>query len=364
MTCVAIPNGTLWPLDPHTAAKHKILAGYLDAWFPTQARYSGCMVYLDGFSGPGRYSGGEPGSPLIALQSALVHSTRVKEVVLFFIEEKYDRADHLEAEVAKWKLPSRFVVNVGRGEFASRFATVLDRLDQSSLHTAPTFAIVDPLGFSGLPYALMRRLLSHQKCEVLITFRVESIHLWLTSPDANFTSHIAEMFGTSEAAALASSLEPIDALKQLYFSQLKKLARFVRHFEMRDDEHRVVYHLFFASNNSPGHRRMKEVMWKAGPDGEFRFSDATDPAKPVPFDNPQAEDLAVQIATRFRGIQKIAVSRIETFVNDDTAYLRKHMTKALKHLEMNSLLKAEPIKPDGKKRMPEAFSNEVLVSIH
>jgi hypothetical protein len=30
-------------------------------------------VFIDGFAGPGRYSGGEPGSPVIALQVLLAH---------------------------------------------------------------------------------------------------------------------------------------------------------------------------------------------------------------------------------------------------------------------------------------------------
>ena len=54
MSSVAVPKDTIWALEPHTAAKHKILACYLDAWFPILAKYNGRIVYLDGFSDPGR----------------------------------------------------------------------------------------------------------------------------------------------------------------------------------------------------------------------------------------------------------------------------------------------------------------------
>jgi three-Cys-motif partner protein len=364
MTSVALPTETLWNLEPHTGAKHKILASYLDAWFPILNTYNGRLVYLDGFSGPGRYSGGEPGSPIVALQSALAHNTKLTcEVVFFFIEERSDRADHLQSEIAKLKLPSHFHVTVERGEFAKKFGETLDALQQNDLTMAPTFALIDPFGFSGLPYILIKRLLSHPKCEVLITFMVDSINRWLTLSSEVITSYIAETFGSEDAVTIAGRPDRINSLKQLYFQQLRKLARFVRYFEMRDKDNRVVYYLFFASKNPLGHLRMKQAMWRADPQGEFAFSDSTDPNQPVLFENPHAEDLAAQIASKFRGVGKLAVSRIETFVNDETAYLRKHMTQALKHLESNSALKAEPFKSDGKKRLSGTFSNEVLVTI-
>jgi three-Cys-motif partner protein len=64
---------THWELLPHTQAKHEILRRYLEAWLPIMATWQGRIVFVDGFAGPGRYSGGEPGSPLIALHTLLEH---------------------------------------------------------------------------------------------------------------------------------------------------------------------------------------------------------------------------------------------------------------------------------------------------
>ena len=55
---------------------------------------------LDGFAGPGRYLGGEEGSPLIALRALLQHPQMQApragfEVRFFFIEERPDRATAL-----------------------------------------------------------------------------------------------------------------------------------------------------------------------------------------------------------------------------------------------------------------------------
>jgi hypothetical protein len=51
-----LPRDTIWPIEPHTAAKHQILRKYLDAWFPILATYNKRIVYVDGFAGPGRYT--------------------------------------------------------------------------------------------------------------------------------------------------------------------------------------------------------------------------------------------------------------------------------------------------------------------
>ena len=71
---MATPKKTLWDIEPHTRAKHEILKKYLEAWFPIINRYNRKIIYIDGFCGPGRYSGGEPGSPVIALDVAMNHN--------------------------------------------------------------------------------------------------------------------------------------------------------------------------------------------------------------------------------------------------------------------------------------------------
>src|SRR6266508_3728294 len=68
---------TLWPITRPTQAKHMILRTYLDAWLPILGAGRHAhehVVLIDGFAGPGRYSGGEPGSPLIMLEAYLDHS--------------------------------------------------------------------------------------------------------------------------------------------------------------------------------------------------------------------------------------------------------------------------------------------------
>src|SRR5260221_10227736 len=80
---VSPPKSTIWPAEAHTLAKHAILRAYLHAWFPILTSSYGGAIYFDGFAGPGRDQGGEEGSPVIALEAALVHLPRLKAPIEF-----------------------------------------------------------------------------------------------------------------------------------------------------------------------------------------------------------------------------------------------------------------------------------------
>lgn len=309
---MAVPKDTIWPIEPHTNAKHQILRKYLDAWLPILGTYNKRIIYIDGFAGPGEYVGGEPGSPIIALEAARSHQAKLaKELVFMFIEERSDRITHLKRRIATLRLPAAFNVHVEEGTFAKQLTKLLDDLDAEKERIAPTFALIDPFGFSGIPYALIKRLLEKNRCEVLITVMVDSINRWLTHPAETIRMHITETFGTDEAVKIAlGGSDRAIALKDLYQRQLQQAARFVRYFDMRDPDNRTVYYLFFASNNPVGHLKMKEAMWKVDPLGDFSFSDATDPNQPMLFNlDPSMAPLAADLANRFRGAGPVPVKK-------------------------------------------------------
>jgi three-Cys-motif partner protein len=362
---VAVPSDTIWAIEPHTSAKHQILRKYLDAWLPILGTYNKRIVYVGGSAGPGCYTGGEPGSPIVALQAALTHQAKLPgELVFLFIEKDEARVDSLTAEIAKLQLTGAFKVRVERGEFADKLGAMLDDLDKTTSQIAPTFALIDPFGLSGIPYALIQRLLSKNKCEVLVTVMVDSINRWLEHPQETIKAHIVETFGTDESIKIAEGTgDRVTELKNLYHRQLNKAAKFVRYFEMRDHDSRLVYYLFFASNNSLGHLKMKEAMWKVDPFGEFSFSDSTDPNQTLLFAlEPPMAPLAADMAAKFRSAGQVPVKRVEAYVQDGTAYLRKHMGEALLQLETDEKLNVAKNKTDGKKRRAKSFPNEALVT--
>lgn len=62
-------------------------------------------MYLDGFAGPRIYSNGEPGSPLIAIDTLVNHTlfdqVNRTEFLFLLVEGRKDRAERLEKEIEK-----------------------------------------------------------------------------------------------------------------------------------------------------------------------------------------------------------------------------------------------------------------------
>ena len=73
---MAVPKTTLWKRSPHTEGKHLVLEHYLNAWFAILGRdtLARRILFVDGFAGPGRYEGGEEGSPVVAMRVLAEHS--------------------------------------------------------------------------------------------------------------------------------------------------------------------------------------------------------------------------------------------------------------------------------------------------
>ena len=157
---MAVPKEMLWEIEPHTLAKHEILRRYLGAWFPILTTYNQRVLYVDGFCGPGRYKGGEFGSPILAVREALKHSARLNgnKVLFYFMDERSDRIEHLRSELQNMNAPNNFVLNSQPGEFEVELRKLLDEVDSKQLQLVPTFAFIDPFGFKGLPFDLVRRL--------------------------------------------------------------------------------------------------------------------------------------------------------------------------------------------------------------
>lgn len=354
------PKETLWEIEPHTRAKHEILRRYLQAWFPILSTCHHRIVYIEGFCGPGRYKGGEPGSPIVALEVAISHRKALEgELVFWFIDERQDRTDHLRQELDAINIPSHFKVHVECGQFHEKFAPVLKCVQKSGKHLPPTFAFLDPFGFAGIPFSLIQQLLSQKHCEALITFMVDAINRFLECRLDSVFQHIVEVFGTKDCVAIArAGADRITNLRLLYQKQLEKTAKYVRYFEMRDRNNRPLYYLFFATNDDTGHKKMKESMWRVDPEGEFAFSDATNPNQMVLFEADPIPDLMAILEGEFRGKGTVSCHEISKFVVNQTTYLRKHMRAALKRQEVSGEIAVDAQKTDGAPRRAGTFPDD------
>ena len=350
---MAAPRNTVWPLEPHTRAKHEILRRYLQAWIPILTRRFPRVVYIDGFAGPGRYSEGELGSPVIALQTALERKDQIHaEVFFYFVEKDKKRAEMLKRVLDDIEIPRNFLLKVIHGTFEEAFAEIRQR-DQAR-RRPPTFAFIDPFGWTGVPLEAIRNILSQKSCEVFVTFMYEEINRFIANKDQD--DNFNRFFGTTDwrnGIDLGTPRERNRFLHDLYLRQLRRDAgaKFVRSFEMRNEHDVTDYFLFFATNIQLGLTKMKEAMWKVDESGEFTFSDATDPNQLVLLGNePQFDTLRDQILDRFKGTE-VSVKTVEDFVVQKTAFLETHYKiQILKPLETAKSPLLEVVDPPPHRR--------------
>jgi three-Cys-motif partner protein len=325
--------GTIWPLEPHTAKKHEILRRYFEAWLPILANSNGRVVYIDGFAGPGVYSGGEDGSPVIVLKAARDHKYKpASELCCLFVEADKRRHARLESVLAALKptVPKNIKFEAINKTFDDEISRTLGDLARKKQSLAPTLAFIDPFGFSHTPFETIRRLMEQPKCEVLINFMYEEINRFLSLPD--YSETFDELFGTPDwrgALTLSTPDERVAAIRDLYLRQLKTIGEYARSFQMINMGNRVDYFLFFATNNTLGLQRMKESMWKVDPKGEFQFSDLTDASSQLLLSfaaTPDLDTLRTMIVSEFSG-KEVEIGDLEQWVVTDTPFLPRHIRK-------------------------------------
>lgn len=356
-----------WAIEPHTQAKLHILRAYLQAWFPILAQgRGGRVVYIDGFAGPGRYAGGEEGSPVIALRAVLNQPVLSRARIDFhFIEADPNVATHLRAELnlldAQLRTRPHISVTVHPGEFASIYPQIAESLG-SRTNPVPTFALIDPFGWKGVPFSITADLLGRPMTEVFFNFMHEEIARFLAHKDQ--LENFDELFGTRLWRPLVAlkGFRRTRALHDLYGRQLLQLAKYVRSFTMVNQSRRVDYFLFFATQSLKGLERMKEAMWKVDPLGEFCFSDATDPDALTLFGNePDLSPLHSFLKDRAHK-SFVPIDELYAATLIETPFLKKHARTVMKEAEAAGRLGMMTLEPRRRLSFPEGRGIKVRFS--
>jgi three-Cys-motif partner protein len=284
-----------WDLQPHTAAKHRVLASYLAAWIPVmgqqalKAATTPRLLLVDGFAGPGVYRTGEPGSPIIILRALLGHSAFPRlggvEFNVLFIEQDARRVASLEREVARLgELPGNIKVYIERGSFEDKFGALVDQAIEPGRRLIPTFGFIDPFGYSSASMSLTGRMMQSPRCEVLVFLPLSYIHRFVgrTGQEAALTS----LFGTEdwrEAIGLRGQ-ERSACLLALFERQLgmSDYVKFVRSFQLRTEDGQD-YRLVFGLAHRKGLEIAKDAMWSVDPVNGTSYVATTDSGEPVLF---------------------------------------------------------------------------------
>lgn len=324
-----------WEASPHSLAKIKIVEEYLKAWLPILSRWNDRIVYIDGFSGPGEYLGGEKGSPLAALDTAINHShiDNFKEVKFLFIEKDEDCLNYLKNLLEKRDLPGNIDVTTFGEEFEDVLTKILDHVENKGVKLAPTFLFIDPFGIKGIKFSTLERFMSNPKCEVFLTYMIESINRFKKHPA--FEEHLNNLYGSEvwkSCLELPENPKIYTCLVEKFEKQLNRIAKYKWRFEMVDERDKSIYYLYYGTNDITGLDKMKEAMWKIEPTGSYRFQSRFQDQISLFEKEINLSKLKGDLIRIFKN-KTASIEQIEHAVVANTDFRKTHTRKALKELE-------------------------------
>jgi three-Cys-motif partner protein len=355
-----------WEYTEHARVKHEIQRRYLGAWLAILGYKMSPLVLFDGFAGRGRYTGGEPGSPLLFWQRAVeaVEVERPKEVEIECVELDQENFTQLSCEIAELS-HSRVSIAARQGYFADEASRKADELAARDW-TPPVFWTADPFGFRGVPLAVIRKLMATERWEVMITFMVRDMRRFLAQE--NFQAPLDEFFG-GDAWRDCLQLGPGEDREQkllLAYSKVvrESVANFATPFRVfEDDRTQTLYYLIHLTNSPLGMRKMKEAMIKQSEDMTFW---------PVTRRDPNQIVLDVAEEEPYPGLQRHLEERFSgrtlsfvALMNEDypeSLWVEGHYRKAILGLEKLDRVNIDRNRTTPTKRAPSGLQEPDLLT--
>lgn len=265
-------DDSTWGLAPHSLGKHHLLASYLNCWLPILgSRYNDLLIF-DGFAGPGKYAGGERGSPLIILKAAaeFLSNKPGSRVHCVFVELDPNYFEHLQTLVSGLRLPEGVQAYPVQGEFEEKVKPILRSIaeQQEAVRAVPSFFMIDPFGIKGIPHQFFRSTLALEKSELLFSFMWEPIERFRMTPE--FAPHMQELMGNDDWRELSG----VNFKEYVYTRFEQRLrdagAKYVLVFDLWNGGNHI-YSLFFATKGVKGCDVMKQAIWNVDPTGSYSF---------------------------------------------------------------------------------------------
>lgn len=294
-----------------------------------------------------------------------------REFVFLFIEHDHDNVLSLVDELAAFRAdfegsgrmwPATVTYEVREGVFADHAQEITTYLRDQKARLAPTFALIDPFGWTGMPMSVISDLLDHPSCEVFINFMVGFVNRFLEHPDQ--TGNMDDLFGADVSQVLHgyTSGDRVAHLRDFYMRRLQEAASFpyVRWFAMFNDTGNVGYYLLHGTRNPLGVERMKDAMWKTSPTGTYSFHDRLAGQDVLFVPEPDLTQLTDALLAKYTGAGRVEVNpTIQQWVTLETPYRKPHLTHVLRELEHEEPARLLVHRPPGKRQ----FAAGVTISV-
>jgi len=275
-------------IDPHTKSKHQILEEYIKRYIETLCGNNlgnrKVVTFIDGFCGGGAYIDEQhrkwKGSPLIIVEAVeealnIVKTKKSKpnyelDVKFIFIDSAPNHISCLKKQFQEYGLVDCLTDNTKCEFVVGEFADSLEEcLSEVRKRKGSSFFFLDPFGWTDVPMASFRSIMSLGKTEILYTFMIDFVKRFLGSRDGKLQSafqNILEADGYYELLREIDDLENI-AKHSYVRNETLRLFRnrgqfaYVCAFALMPKATTPLYYLIHLADNPAAQREMKFTLW-------------------------------------------------------------------------------------------------------
>ena len=383
-----------WILKEHTTIKHEILGKYLNPWARILSKYNQRLVVVDGFAGRGEYTDGDGqrrvgGSPIILMN--LNNQPIVEELVCICVEKNTDNYNNLcrvieerlsiilnpeegidPNSIQLFKAPSLsdlieqmrskstfryhlqnlknqttklYIIN---DEFEKIILSTLKEFQSGqgggNLKPAPGFYFIDPFGFHGVPFEIIKNILKLPKSEVLLTFMSRDINRF--NPLKQEKEALVSLFGNEDWKAEVNKRgeEGQEAFVNYYRQCLKDIGiKYVIKFKIAETGRKQsLYYLIHASNDFTAAEKMKETMYYINPDYAYHGPDHKKLDRNQMRLEIRAHPLKEQLMKVFQG-QSCTFKKIREVTVDTNIFIEPDYRSIIKELEKEGVVEVKRV---------------------
>lgn len=335
---------TTWPSDPHTMVKHLVYRHYLECWMAKICQRFPRSVIVDAFSGPGLYSDGPAGSPLLAAKTFLTHSAYAKfnALEIICLEQRPDRVERLRQEVGALGPTPKLTISVQEpGEFTHRQA-LLSSAAHDGKADRPVLWLLDPFAIKALPFSSVVDCLKGERDEAVVTFFTDEMHRFCNRE--NFYKTLDLHFGSdrwASAARLTNEGRRKEALVRAYRDALEAEGLLTEDFGVRVRNDTPRYSLVFATHSQYGLKCWNPVKWKLDSYAGSGASAST-ATQPDLFGISVLDELR-QALSEFAGTEQRWLGLMG--ITARAGFMEKHLREALDAMAEDGLaIRVEPTK--------------------
>ncbi|NOT26823.1 MAG: three-Cys-motif partner protein TcmP [Acidobacteria bacterium] len=364
------PHPAYWDdYTPFQHVKHDLIRCYLNGWYPKLGFWAGRVLYVDTHAGRGKYETGDPGSPLVALQTLLAHGSRDRllsksEFNFLFIERSSDNVSALKKELhALGSLPARIRVDTTEADAFDTLSAILSDLRKDHARMAPAFLFIDPFGFK-VPASLLADLMRAGRVELFVNVMWRELDMLIRqqpAPDTGASQTLDEVFGsslwrtdirgTTPSERIAEAIRVLGmGIKALWTTPVVRMVT---------GGTATRYLLVHFTNSDNGRDLMKSCRWSLFPDGDFRVRSTRNPDQPMLFE-PEANMAPVrEWVIAMLKERPMRWKELHDAVRAED-WLETHVNEVMKQLKKEGRIAADTVPGRSEARSFTIVANPVL----